>query len=345
MLRTVFALGCIAIMQSTTLFACTRCLHTGEKNTVVVGRSMDWMEDPGTEIYAFPKGMKRDGACGPGSIEWTSKFGSVICSFYGVSTVDGINEKGLVANVLYLVESNYGKSAEGRPNLSISTWAQYTLDNFATVADAVKALSQEPFTVVAPILPNGSPAHGHLSISDPSGDSAIVEYVDGKLVIHHDRKYQVMTNSPTFDQQLALNEYWKTIGGDAMLPGTNRAADRFVRASFYNQSVPKSSNDERTVATVTSIIRSVSVPLGLKTPSQPNIANTVWRTVYDQKNKRMYFDSATSPNVFWVDISDLNFNEGASTLKLALKGGKIYHGNAASEFKPAQPFEFLPGKP
>jgi penicillin V acylase-like amidase (Ntn superfamily) len=24
---------------------------------------------------------------------------------------------------------------------------------------------------------------------------------------------QVMTNSPTFDQQIALNEYWKSIGG------------------------------------------------------------------------------------------------------------------------------------
>jgi penicillin V acylase-like amidase (Ntn superfamily) len=42
-----------------------------------------------------------------------------------------------------------------------------------------------------------------------------------------------MTNSPTYDQQIALNEYWKLIGGTVMLPGTNRAADRFARASFY----------------------------------------------------------------------------------------------------------------
>ena len=43
--------------------------------------------------------MKRDGASGPTSIKWVSKYGSVICSFYGVSSVDGMNEKGLVANV------------------------------------------------------------------------------------------------------------------------------------------------------------------------------------------------------------------------------------------------------
>jgi penicillin V acylase-like amidase (Ntn superfamily) len=39
-----------------------------------------------------------------------------------------------------------------------------------------------------------------------TGDSAIVEYIQGKKVIHHDHKNQVMTNSPTFDEQLALNE-------------------------------------------------------------------------------------------------------------------------------------------
>ena len=40
--------------------------------------------------------------------------------------------------------------------------------------------------------------------------------VDGKLVIHHGRQYQVMTNSPVFDQQLALNAYWQQIGGTVM---------------------------------------------------------------------------------------------------------------------------------
>ena len=50
--------------------------------------------------------------------------------------------------------------------------------------------------------PNGRPGTVHLAISDPSGVSAILEYVGGKLVIPHGREYQVMTNSPLFDQQL-----------------------------------------------------------------------------------------------------------------------------------------------
>ncbi len=193
--------------------ACTRCVYLGPQETVIVARSMDWAEDPGTNLYSFPRGLERSGAAGPGSITWTSKFGSIICAFYEVGTVDGMNEKGLVANTLYLVESDYGKPDGKTPTLTIAAWAQYALDNYATVNEAVTELRKEPFVIIAPILPNKEPAQGHLALSDPTGDSAIFEYVKGKLVIHHGRKYQVMTNSPTFDQQLALNGYWSKSAG------------------------------------------------------------------------------------------------------------------------------------
>jgi penicillin V acylase-like amidase (Ntn superfamily) len=271
-----------------------------------------------------------------------SKYGSLITSGYDVGTADGINEKGLVANVLYLAESDYGHSKKGQSAISIGAWAQYALDNYATVAEAVEALSKEPFQVIAPILPNGSPATLHLAISDPTGDSAIFEYVGGALVVHHGRNYQVMTNSPSFDQQLALDSYWQKIGGLTFLPGTNRAADRFARASFYINNIPKTSDERQSIAEAFSVIRSVSVPLGMTTPGQPNIASTIWRTVADHKHKIYYFDSATSPNVFWVPLADLDLSEGAPVKKLTLVGGKSYAGNAANQFQTAQPFEFLP---
>jgi choloylglycine hydrolase len=285
--------------------------------------------------------MKRDGAAGAKSITWTSRFGSVVCPFYEAGTVDGINDKGLVANTLYLVESDYGKPDGQRPLLAITAWAQFVLDNFSTVAEAVEGLSREPFAIVAPVLPNGAPAQGHLSLSDPTGDSAIFEYVDGKLVIHHGKQFQVMTNSPTFDKQLALNAYWQQIGGTAMLPGTSRAADRFVRTSFYITAIPQTDDEHKSIAGAFSVIRAVSVPLGISTPGQPNIASTFWRTVYDHKRKVMYFDSATSPNVFWVPLADMQLQAGAPVKKLDLTGGKTYSANAAEKFVEAKPFEFL----
>src|SRR5690606_2943121 len=108
---------------------------------------------------------------------------------------DGLNEKGLVANVLWLVESSYPKfnPAGDKQGITISAWAQYVLDNFANVSEAVTALRDEPFVVVSDYIPGTKKfATLHLSISDASGDNAIFEYVSGKLMIHHDVAYTVM---------------------------------------------------------------------------------------------------------------------------------------------------------
>lgn len=332
--------------------ACTRAVYLGSQGVVVTGRSMDWAEDMHTNLWAFPAGMARDGAAGANTPKWVSKYGSVIASGYDLGTADGMNEKGLVANLLYLAESEYAKPA-GKPALSISLWAQYVLDNFATVAEAVAALSAETFVVVTADLPNGSGAQLHLAISDASGDSAIFEYLGGRLVVHHGRQYQVMTNSPAYDQQLALNAYWEQIGGTVFLPGTNRAADRFARASFFIKAIPTEASPaiitavpegtyaNQAVASVASVIRSVSVPLGLSTPGQPNIASTLWRTVSDQKDRVYFFDSATSPNSFWVPLAGLDLKPGAPVRKLTLTGGKVYSGDASARFEPAAPFTFM----
>ncbi|MEX0670079.1 MAG: linear amide C-N hydrolase [Pirellulales bacterium] len=325
--------------------ACTRCMRVFGDGSVIVGRSMDWVEDPGSELWVFPRGMKRSGNAGPASFTWTSRFGSVGVSFYSAATVDGMNEKGLVTNVLYLAESDYGTSVADRPDMSLGGWAQYVLDSYATVAEAVAALEKEPFTIVAPIIPNGEPGVGHLAISDPSGDSAIFEYVGGKLIIHHGREYTVMTNSPPFDQQLALNAYWKEIGGDVMLPGTIRASDRFVRASFYINAIPKDLAGKRALASVLSVVRNASAPLGITTPGKPNVASTVWRTVHDQKERTLYFDSATSPSVFWVPLHKVDLTAGAAVKKLPLKAGETYSGDASAALRPAEPFLFLEAKP
>lgn len=323
--------------------ACTRAVYLGPEGTIVTARSMDWATDLGSNLWVFPRGMERTGAAGPKSIRWTSKHGSVVATAFDAATADGMNEQGLVANLLYLAESEYPRPAAGdaRLPMSISVWTQYVLDNFATVAEAVEALRAEPIYVVPVESPDGKPGTVHLAISDPTGDSAIFEYVGGKLVIHHGRQYQVMTNSPIYEQQLALNAYWQQIGGTTMLPGTNRASDRFVRASFYINAVPKTANAAEAIASAFSVIRSVSVPLGISTPGQPNIASTLWRTVSDHKNRRYFFESTRSPNVFWVDLASFDFAPGQPVKKLAVPNGAVFAGNAAGEFRPAAPFTFL----
>lgn len=342
-----------SLLLSSPAEACTRVLYQGSDNTVITGRSMDWSEDMQTNLWVFPQGLSRSGGNGTDAAKWTSKYGSVVASIYGLASVDGINEKGLVMNMLYLAESDYGKAMPKQATIAISLWGQYALDNYATVAEAVAGLEENAFHIVSFDLPNGAPAQAHLSISDATGDSAIFEYVGGQLVIHHGKQYVVMTNSPIYSKQLALNEYWESIGGTVFLPGTNRAADRFARAGFFLQTVPKTLDSRyiktvptqqyavQAIASVLSVTRSVSVPLGITTPNEPNIASTIWRTLADHKNRAYFYDSATSPNTFWVSLDKLNFKVGAPILKLALDAGQIYEGEVSGEFKAAQPFTFL----
>ncbi|WP_170763519.1 linear amide C-N hydrolase [Ruegeria lacuscaerulensis] len=332
----ILAVGAMTVSAD----ACTRLLYKTGTEGYLTARSMDWFEDIGSDFWAFPKGMERDGGLGEGSIEWVSKYGSITLSGYDIGTVDGMNEAGLVANLLYLAEADYGEMT-GKPKLSVGAWAQYALDNYATVAEAVEGLSAKPFDMVAPKLPNGHDAGLHLSLSDKNGDSAIFEYVDGELIVHHGEEYRVMTNSPIYDEQLALTAYWDQVGGLSMLPGTNRAADRFTRASFYLGSVPEFEDPRMATAAAFSIIRNVSVPLGITDPDAPNLATTVWRSVADHDSGRFYFESAISPNVYWVDIHALDLAEGSQPQKLELKDHPILAGDVSAQFVPAEPFKWL----
>lgn len=323
--------------------ACTRAVYLGPDQMVVTGRTMDWKEDPQSNIYLFPKGLQKQGGITQNTVKWTSKYGSVVTAGYDIGVCDGMNEKGLVANLLFLTESSYIRPNDNRPVMGLSIWTQYVLDNFATVNEAVEELSKELFRIDAPDLPNGAKSTLHLSVSDAAGNSAIFEYINGYLIIHEGRDYQIMTNSPTYDKQLTLNDYWKQIGGMVMLPGTNRASDRFVRASFYIQALPQTTNFREAVAGVFSVMRNVSVPLGISVPQQPNIASTRWRTVADQKNKVYYFESTLSPDIFWIDLKDADFKMGAPIRKLTLTNGEIYAGNTVDKFSESKPLTFLFG--
>ena len=323
--------------------ACSRAVYFGKDGQTVTGRTMDWfISDMDTNLWMYPRGLQRNaGTKTP--LVWKSQYGSIVTTIYEGAAADGMNEKGLVANLLYLPESKYPADDpnDKRPTLPNSAWVQYVLDNYATVAEAVANIRKEEFRIVAIKAPTGEPGTVHLSISDASGDSAIFEYLDGKLVIHHGRQHQVMTNSPTFDQQIALNAYWEKIGGSIFLPGTNRASDRYVRASYYINEAKQSADPRTAVATVFSVMRNVSVPLGIKIPGQPNIADTLWLTVSDQKNRVYYYQDTNSPSIVWADMKKMDFSEGGPARRLKLDGNPDIGGNQTANFKPKEVFRFI----
>ncbi len=345
-----------ALCASTTMAAmlvapmaesCTRAVYLGPEDRVLTGRSMDWKLPMVSNLWVLPRGMARDGAAGPRSAEWTSRYGSLVVTGYDIATADGMNEAGLVANLLWEVEATYPEDDGVTPRISLSVFPQYLLDRFATVAEAVEDLRENPVQVAGgevPVGPPGRAATVHVSLSDATGDSAIIEFVGGEMKVWHDRAYQVMTNEPTYDRQLAILEYWQGVNPREFLPGTVRASDRFVRAHFYVNAVVQSADPRVAAASVFSVIRQTSVPWGISIADQPNLSTTRWRIVADQKDLRYYVESVISPSVFWVDLDNLDFTEGAGVRKLDLGVDmeRILSGEVSAGFEPAAPFAFQP---
>lgn len=346
--RTLFACtAAFVIAAAPVAEACTRAVYLGPEDRILTGRSMDWKLPIISNLWVFPRGMERDGAAGERSAEWTSVYGSLVVTGYDISTADGMNEEGLVVNLQWEVEASYPEDDGETPRMSLSVFPQYLLDRYATVAEAVADLRENPVLIQGgdvPVGPPGRAATVHVSMSDATGDSAILEFVDGEMVIWHDRSYQVMTNEPSYDRQLAIREYWEGVNPREFMPGTVRATDRFVRASFYINAVEQTSDARRAAASVFSVIRQTSVPWGISIADQPNLSTTRWRVVADHLDLRYYVESVTSPSVFWVDLANLDLSEGAPVMKLDLGVDmeRVLSGEVSDSFEEAAAFVFQP---
>jgi choloylglycine hydrolase len=193
----------------------------------LIGRSVDFVADTNTTIYAFPAGLSRNGGIDDYPFNWTSKYGSVTALMYDKAYTEGVNSEGLAGSTLYLGDSEFEPRNSSRPGMFVGLWMQYFLDTYATVADAARAYcpgnGTEPFQVVVKSIVPTVQTNLHLSFSDPSGDNVIMEFAKGKLTCYQSVNYTVMTNEPTFDQQLAIDAYWGPIANSS-LPGTARPA-------------------------------------------------------------------------------------------------------------------------
>jgi penicillin V acylase-like amidase (Ntn superfamily) len=320
--------------------ACTCVLWNNNKLAVVVGRTMDWPESTHPILTMLPRAMSRDGGraglqvvVADNPARWKSKYASLVTSIYGIGTADGLNEHVLGAHMLYLHETDFGPRDVSKPGLQAGLWAQYALDNAATVTEALDLLDK---VQVVKMTTHGHEANVHLALEDSSGDSAIIEYVGGRKVVHHGREFRVMTNDPTYDQQLALlqKQDFSKPSSDMPLPGNVNPRDRFQRAAYYMALLPEPKDEREAVAGVLAIARNVSVPFGAPYESF-GIYNTEYRTVMNLTDKRYYFELTTSPNVIWADLLKMDTSAGAPAMELNPEDIAL-SGDVTSKFKQAK---------
>lgn len=320
--RALATLGILATLLLTPVAdACSRILWNNNQFAVLVSRTMDWPESTEPMLMVLPRGMKRDGGLAGGKrivqenpALWTSRYGSLVTTVYGIGTADGLNEAGLAGHMLYLNATDFGPRDPGKPAVQAGLWLQYLLDNASDVREALALLEQVQIVMVSA---KGHQANVHLAIEDASGDSAIIEFIHGRRVVHHGKQYRLMTNDPTYDEQLALlqrQDYSKP-SSDLPLPGNVKATDRFQRAAYFSAMLPEPKSEREAVAGVLAIARNVSVPFGAPYKGF-GIYNTEYRTAINLTARRYFFELTTSPNVLWADLTRFDLQAGAPAMAL-----------------------------
>jgi hypothetical protein len=101
------------------------------------------------------------------------KYVALTCLFFAL---DGINEKGLAIADLMAGDNAETHQDSGKPALTTTSALRYVLCRAATVNEAVELLrSIDMHSEIG--------AAHHYAISDASGRSVVVEYIDGELVV------------------------------------------------------------------------------------------------------------------------------------------------------------------
>lgn len=331
-------LTCFSI---TTANACSRVTYTTKTGEVVTGRTMDWEAEDAPTLYIDKRGLVRKSSVKTNPIEWVSKYGSVNITSKGNIANSGINEKGLAADVLWLEESNYGEIKDNEQGIGVSEYLQYMLDNFATV-DEVVAFAKSSKIRPSSDMPQDFTKYTiklHYIFTDKGGNNAIIEYINGEINVHQNKGRIVMTNDPSYVKMCAIRDYFREIGILTNMPGSSLSQARFVYLTGwldgftnkplkgYIKNIENQSFENQAVMSVLSLMRGVSTPLGVEiSAAEPNNTSTLWRTVTDVKNGKIYFDSALSPLTIWVDLNKVDFSKDYGHLDLS--GGKVLFGDA-----------------
>jgi penicillin V acylase-like amidase (Ntn superfamily) len=333
-------LAIAALLAPITADACTRVLWNTNDLAVFAGRTMDFPVSTEPMISVLPRGIQHDGGLFAGQridevnpAVWTSKYGSIVTSVYGAGTADGVNEKGVAMHLLYFIPADFGARDPSKGGLQAALWGQYVLDNAASVEEAITLLDG-----VQPLMVDheGILATVHLAIEDASGDSAIIEYTEGGVkTVYHSRDYRIMTNDPSYDQQLA---YRATFNFDnatrqTPIPGNVDAKDRFIRADYYRQWLPEPKNTREAIASILAIARNVSVPFGAPNRAPGSLYNTEYRTAIDLTNRQYFFEFTTTPNVVWMSLDSFNLTEGSPVLLLDPNDMSL-SGDVTADFRP-----------
>ncbi|HKP38206.1 MAG TPA: linear amide C-N hydrolase [Pyrinomonadaceae bacterium] len=286
-LTAAFLTGLISMAFSfNQAFACTTfCLKN--KGEVLFGKNYDWMVGEGL-VFVNKRGVAKTSLEDANPAKWTSKYGSVTFNQYGRENPSGgMNEAGLVIELMWLDGTQYPKP-DTRPAVDVLEWIQYQLDSSASVDEVVANSEKVRISSLVQL---------HYLVNDRAGNSATIEFLDGKLVAHRGSSLPVST--------LTNDTYAKSLEYSKATPVNNATGggslQRFARAAHKTGEFEKQEKSgQAAVDYAFEILSNVAQP-----------GYTQWSIVYDQKRAKIHFRTLRAQQVKTIDARAFDYSCGS----------------------------------
>lgn len=279
---------CVAIFWSSQAFVCTSFM-VERGASAVVGKSYDWSIGSGLLTVNKRNVAKQSLSILPGdnTISWVSKYGSVTFNQYGVEFPNGgINEEGLVVEILWLNESVY-PNVDQRGTVNEVQWIQYQLDNYA---DTDEVLANADSLRISRVYGNV-----HYLVCDKSRHCAVLEWLNGQLVTSDGA--EAITNNTYANSENYLQGF-NGFGGNKGVPTSMSSLDRFARARMMSVAgFAPSAKDQ-----AWDILKSV------RSWSGAGKYGSYWNIAYDLDNATLEYRHSDVGRVNKLDLKQLNFS-------------------------------------
>ena len=165
-------------------YGCSTVCVKDERGAVYSGRNFDWEKGRAMIVHTMPEdGYESLSTCNLDFLGFGDDYtpdGSMQERIQTLAAIyvplDGMNEKGLVIADLMAGDNEETHQKTDKPDLTTTTAIRLLLDRAANVDEAIELLKQYDMN-------SSIGAAHHFSIADASGKSAVVEYVNGEMLV------------------------------------------------------------------------------------------------------------------------------------------------------------------
>jgi Penicillin V acylase and related amidases len=310
---------------------CTSLTYQNSRGDHFLARTMDFAFELNGQPMFMPRNFTVQGDAG----EFTTQYG-----FIGAGRkighemfVDGVNEHGLGVAALYFpANAHYVQHADAdKQGIAPHDFTAWALGNAASVED-LRQLVQEIQLVDVPVALLKITTPLHFIVSDPTGDTAVLEATNKDLQLLDD-PVGVMTNSPDLGWHLQnlsaygtltaeerpLHDYQgyqlKTQGpgtGAFGLPGDYTSPSRFIRTVFAKHFSQPTPDIPSTLNLLQHLLDGVTIPKGVKLKADGESDYTQYRGYMSLEERAYYmepYDNAELQRVVLTDDMLANCHE------------------------------------